>query len=303
MSYVRIIGQGKKTVKFFVSPEHARLSIKADKTTAYMIYCLLRANVQKQNASSHYTKNEIKSLFIDLGFSPRKWTRIFQDGNGIFWNMEYHRLYMRSYDKVTRNLERFTVDKIDYKSRFLRQIELEYNLGDNNALLSAKLYFAWFLARGEVTIARDTITDLFGLSSDQQRHYESLLSDNLLIKHNYAHIDFEDYQARPRQLPQHHYTFGYERLTEANKLQKRQAIQYQLPNTFIASNGQKPTTRATKSLIKACLRRSWHTDSYEHNKALYMHTWRDFEKKGNEDCFVRAYSQGIKKLWLSSHYL
>lgn len=292
-------------MKFFVSPEHARLSLKADLATAYMVYCLLRANAQSLNGSSHYSKSEVKSLLIELGFGVRKWSRIFDAGNTIFWNMEYKRVYVRSYRKITKKLERVTGDKVNWNSKYLREICLEFNTGDNSTTLSAKLYHAWFLARGEVTISRQTLSDLFGLSPDRQRHYETLLDGQLLVKHNYAHIDSEKYANNPSQLPEHHFTIRYERFTD-DKVTHHEAIQYQLPNTFLtAGNGSdKPTTTAaTQSLKKAIRARSWHTESYDSEDAFYSHTWRDFERSKGKAKYVRAYSQGIKKLWLSGQYL
>lgn len=292
-------------MKFFVSPQHARLSIKADKASAYVVFCMLRENVKRQDASSHYTKTEVKSLLISLGFSARKWTRIFDAGNGIFWNMEYKRLYLRSYAKVTQNLERVTGEKIAWNMRYCREIECEVTAQDTSASIGAKLYLAWFMARGEITIARDTLSDIFGLSHDQQRHYESLLDGVLLIKHNYAHIDSAKYADNPQLLPEHTYTFGYERFTD-DKVTVHEAIQYQLPNTFVVSsgNGNRPTTTdASVSLTKAIRASKWHTDSYLHRQCSYSHTWRDFERNKGQAEYIRAYSQGIKKLWLSSQYI
>lgn len=292
-------------MQIIVSPEHARLATKAEKITAYAVYCMLRATVVNDNLSSHFTKNQVKSLLIDLSISPRHWTRIFADGNNVYWNCENKRLYLRSYKKVTRNLEKLTGDRINYSSRYCHQIALEINPGDNSTIIGSKFYLAWFKARGEVTISRATLQDIFGISPDVQRHYESLLDNVLLVKSNYAHIDAEKYQKDPVELPGHNFTFGYERL-EDDRLSSHEAIQYQLPNTFIVStgNGDSPTTTgASKSLIKAIQARRWHTDSYHPEQCLYAHTWRDFERSENNPAYVRVYANGSKKLWLSSQYL
>lgn len=292
-------------MKIIVSPEHGRLAIKADKITAYAIFCLLRSQVVTDNLSSHFTKNQVKSLLQDLSISPRQWTRIFADGNNVYWNIENKRLYLRSYKKMTRNLEKLTGDKINYNSRYMQQIALEINPGDNSTAFGSKLYLAWFKARGEVTISRATLHDLFGLSHDQQRHYESLLDGILLIKSNYAHIDSEKYAKNPEELPAHNFTFGYERL-EDDRLSSHEAIQYQLPNTFVVStgNGDSPTTTgASISLTKAIQARRWHTDSYLPEKCLYAHNWRDYERSDDKPEYVRVYANGTKKLWLNSQYI
>lgn len=292
-------------MKFFVSPQHARLAIKAKVTLPYVVFCLLRDHAITCNGSSHYSKNEVKSLLIDLGFSQRKWTRVFKAGNGIFWNMEYKRIYVRSYSKVTKNLERVTSDKISWNKRYCHQIEHEITAQDSSASIGAKLYLSWFMARSEVTISRDTLNDIFGLSHDQQRSYESLLDGILLIKHNYAHIDSKKYAENPSELPEHHFTFGYERFTDS-KVSVHEAIQYQLPNTFVvsSSNGSRPTTMdASVSLTKAIRASKWHTDSYLHRQCSYSHTWRDYERNNGQSEYIRAYAQGIKKLWLSSQYI
>lgn len=297
---------GKNIVKFFVSPEHARLTLKADKITAYVVFCLLRENVKTHNESSHYTKNQIKSLLKPLNFSSRKWTRVFKAGDNIFWNCEHKKLYLRSYKKVTQNLERVTGDKIDFNYKFAREVELEITSQDTSATIGSKLYFSWFLARGEITIARDTIRDLFGLSHDRQRNYEMILDHLIIVHHNYAHIDSEKYKQNPQELPEHHYSFRYERFTD-DHVSSHEAIQYQLPNTFhvsrdVGTKDQRSTRNASQSLRKAIRARSWHTESYEQNQALYSEYWRDFERNNGSE-YVRAYMQGIKRLWLSSHYI
>lgn len=293
-------------MKLNISPELARLSTLANVQIAFVVWCILRDDIRENLTSGHYNKSDVKSLCSELGYTTRHWTRIFNAGDGIFWGNDDKMIHMRAYKKALRKLERLTKSYVDVREKFQRHVTIEITRKDTTQSVYAKLYWSWFLARGEVTISRDELQTLFGLSHDQQRAYESVLGKKILIKSNYCLIDAETYSETPTELPEHHSTFGYQRLTAGDKSVDIKAIQYQLPNTFIANdagNADDSTTTASQSLKRGNSARLWYA-SYPHKQnQLYFSKWTQFERFGNENSHVRVFYQGKKRLWLRGQYL
>lgn len=288
-----------------VSPEHARLSTLANKQIAFVVWSILRDDIRENITSGHYTKSDIKRLCSEFGYTTRHWTRIFASGEDVFWGNDDKMIHMRSMKFATRQLQRLAHSRIDTRSHFQTNVKIELTRKDSTQSIYAKLYWTWFLARGEVTISRDELQSLFGLSHDQQRAYEALLGKKILIRSNYCLIDVQTYQENPQDLPKHHHTFRYERLTSSQKVVDVKAIQYQLPNTYIAQtdgNTHEGTTPAAQSLRRANAARLWYASTHKHHQ-LYFAKWRDFERSGSLDSYVRSYYNGKKRLWLRGHYL
>lgn len=293
-------------MKFLVSPEHARLATLANLQTAYVVFCLVRENLKKANASSHYTKKYIMSLLIDLNFPRRKWSRIFRAGNNVFWGMSHGIIHLRSYKRVTRALEAITGTRIDSRDCFKCEIEIEITSETSLQEISARLYWSWLYARGEITIARDTLQSLFGISQDTQRNYDAILGDCLLIKSNYCIIDLDkSYQACPVDMPAHATNFRYDRTRGDNSVNEVAAIQYQIPNTYIARvvNAGNRTTTAPNSLIDVIQTRAWLTTNTCAYKVLYHANMRDLERNGSPDSYVRTYYNGKRRVWRLGQYI
>ncbi len=288
-----------------VSPEHARLSTLANKQMSFVVWCILRDDIRQNNTSGHYSKSDVKSLCSSLGYTKRHWTRIFNQGHGIFWGNDDKLIHLWSIKRATRKLEKITNSRVDMRDNFKKHVVITLARKDSTQSIYAKLYWSWFMARGEVEISRDSLMDIFGLSHDQQRAYEKILGKKILVRSNYCLIDSDRYKDNPTQLPEHHSTFGYERLTASDKVIQVTAIQYQLPNTYIArADGVDtcPTVKAPQSLVRANSARLWYA-GYSHKQSqLYFANYRDFERSGTEKSFVRCYYQGKKRLWLQGQY-
>jgi hypothetical protein len=290
-----------------VNPELGRMAVREGLESAFTAWSVLRAYGVAENHSSHFTTKEAGEILAASGmdFSERHYRNIWKKGLHIFWSFYQGKLCLRSYRRVARHFEALLkpCDERYQVKHFFVEIELSGGILD----LRAELYRAWFLQWEEKTIARDTLADLFGLSHDQQRACEKALGAALLVKTNYAHIDLEEYKAAPREMPEHHFTITYEREVRFDEdVDTVAAIQYQLPNTFIArarSGNPFPVTDAPNRARKAMRTLSRHTQSLLPQERTYWLKWSQFEKLGSMDGFIRAYYQGKKRLWLSGNYL
>lgn len=292
-------------MKVNISPEHARLSTLANVQLAFVVWSVLRDDIRKNQTSGHYTKSDVKSLCADLSYTKRHWTRIFSSGDGIFWGSDDKIIHIRSMKHATKVLQKVANSRIDVRDAFKVNVTVQLPENASTQLIYANLYWSWFIARGEVTISRDELETIFGLSHDQQRAYETVLGKKILIRSNYCLIDADFYQNDPVELPEHSATFGYERFTAADVVVQVTAIQYQLPNTYIAraDNGSElPTTTAPQSLVRANSARLWYA-GYPHKQSqLYFAKYRDFERFGSEKSYIRTYFNGKRRLWRRGQY-
>lgn len=288
-----------------VLPELARLALKSNKEIAFIVWSILRANVTATDHSSHYTKKDVIRLCSSLRFTKRHWSRIFAAGNKIFWGSDGRSLHMRSIKHTRARLEQITGDRVDARLCFQEQVIIALSPTNTAQKYRALLYWSWLYARGEVTISRDSLSDLFGLSHDQQRSYEALLTDQMIVRSNHCHINNASYLDNPIELPAHQYTFGYNRLTASNKVEDVQITAFQLPNTFIArpaGNGQMTTTTASRNAIRQMNTRSWYAKTTcDYNKVYYANL-RDFMQTATLDSYVRVGFQFKKQIWQSGQY-
>jgi hypothetical protein len=208
------------------------------------------------------------------------------------------RLYVRSYRKVYNLL----ADKEAAAVASARFVTIQPH--KSAATRRAEFYWSWFISRGESTIARDSLRDLFGLSNDQQRAYEKLLGKRLKINTNYCHIDADLYQKDLKNIPGHAYSFIQEKFSD-NRVEYVNVIAYQLPNTFtaresghdessliFAPNRALKATRTLYRLASAC----------SNNERCYFNFYDQWEKHMNPDSYIRTYYQGKKRIWRSGHF-
>jgi hypothetical protein len=281
-------------------PELNRIALKQQIDAEYLLWCVLRHAAAKDGLSSHYLKSEAYDVALvhGLSWSRSQFNRILQQGNYALWTVGESRLYLRSFKKVYNLLAdkeaaavasaRFVLVK-PHKSALVRR---------------AELYWSWFISRGEQTIARASISDLFGLSQDQQRDYEQQLGKRLKINTNYAHIDADLYHKDLKNIPGHAFNFIQEKFTD-NRIELVNVIAYQLPNTFtaresrpdesslvFAPNRALKATRTLYRLASAC----------SNNERCFYDFYDQWEKHMNPDAYIRTYYQGKKRIWRPAHF-
>ena len=161
-------------------PELNRIAVKQGIDAQYLLWAVLRQVVADSGLSSHFTREQVYSLALEVGLSwtRRHFNRVLDQGNYLFWTVGATKIYVRSFKRVYNRLADETAAGIPsalwvkiqpHKSALKRRSEF---------------YWSWFISRGKQTIARDTLRDLFGLSHDQQRAYEDELGKRLIINTN-----------------------------------------------------------------------------------------------------------------------
>lgn len=302
-------------MRFLVSPELGRLAMRQGLELAFVSWSILRDFAVANKLSGHYSKKDFKALLGQYGltYDRRHFVRLLQSGKGIFWRYQGKKIYLVSFAKVSSHFEAFRkpCDELAQRQEIFVQIQCTKSI----EAIRSELYFAWFSQFAEKTISRDTLKDLFGLSHDQQRAYEKRLGRRLLVKSNYAHIDKETYYQTNAQavkaygdvLPEHSFEIEYQREQTFGAAERINAIQYQLPNTFIArpeSGNDFIPVKDAPNRAKNALRDLFRpVSSLKPKQRIYWLKWQQFEVFGDESAYIRAYFQGKKRLWISGHYL
>lgn len=299
---------------FKINPHLARLALRNHNELGFVIWSLLRQNAIVENLSSHYSKKSIRKLLVEnsLNYTQRHINNILEQFTGIFWRVGKSKIYLISFGRVCAYFEQFTkpCDAIHRDTNIFIEIQPSKSI----EAIRAEIYFAWFAQFSEKIISRATLTDLFGLSPEQQRAYEAKLGARLLVKPNYAHINGESYRENPQELPEYHFSFNFEReITTGVDLdsdfqgetQTVTAIQYQLPNTFFArptdsefipaAVGSNRAKRAIRTLFGR-------VSSSNPTKRNYWLKRNEFERLAGINDLLRVAWQGKKSLWIIGNY-
>lgn len=288
----------------------SRVAILNNQDLPYVVWCLLRQDTTNNNLSGKYTKKDARYLAraYGLSLSVRTWTRIWRAGDGIFWGTDNNNIFLRSMKRVTKWACKNDASKSEID---VQMYQVSIAIDGSLQAIKASLYWSWFAARDEVTIARDTISDIFGLSHDTQRAYEALLGAQLLVKSNYAHIDESWHIADTKacqgsiyNLPGHARTFEQEKFSN-DRVSKDRVIMFQLPNTYIArgSKGGSPAKKEPQnSAVSAIWARRRFAVSCLQSERTYCKNHDIWAKYGTKNSFWRAYYQGKKRVWKSGQF-
>lgn len=281
-------------------PELNRIALKLQIDAEYLLWCVLRHKVAADGLSSHFSRDDAYAIALQCGlnWTRRQFNRVVLAGNGTFFGTHETWIYLRSFDRVYKML----ADDTAATNRNPQFVNIEVH--KSAAARRAELYWSWLFVRGEQTIARATLQDLFGLSHDQQRAYDKLLEKKMIVHTNFAHIDADLYKDNLQNIPTYAYSFIQEKFHD-NQVIYVNVIAYQLPNTYFArpkQSGESPVAKTPKRakhvagtlyrLTLACgLKRRWfqYYDQYE-------------ELDMPDDSYIRTFYQGAKHIWRSGQY-
>jgi len=281
-------------------PELNRIAIKQRIDAEYLLWAVLRHVAAADGLSSHFTRELAYQIALTngLSWSRRQFNRILQQGDSLFWKAGKSRIFLKSFKKVYNTLADNEAAAVPSPRFVLIQ--------PHKSALSrrAEFYWSWFASKGEQTIARATISDLFGLSPDQQRDYEQALGARIKVNTNYCHIDADLYKNDLKNIPGHAYSFIQEKFND-NRVEYVNVVAYQLPNTFTASTGKRgvsPLVFAPNRALKASrtLYRLERACSY--NERCYFNFYDEWEKHMSDKAYIRTYYQGKKRIWRSGHF-
>lgn len=281
-------------------PELNRIALKQQIDAEYLLWCVLRHTVAERGLSSHFSREQVYCIALAHGLSwtRRHFNRVINQGDSIFWKAGKSLIFLASFKRVYNALADKEAAAVP-APRFVL-------INPHKSALErrAEFYWSWFISRDEQTIARATITDLFGLSPDQQRAYESSLGKRLVIKTNYCHIDADLYKSDLKNIPGHAFNFIQEKFQD-NKVEYINVLAYQLPNTYNArehKHGESPQVFAPNRALRASRTLYRLESACSYIERCFYDFYDQWEKHMNQNAYIRTYFQGKKRIWRSGHF-
>jgi hypothetical protein len=221
-----------------VDPEMARLTIFLDCASELRLWVVARELSRLDEGSGVISKKTLKKQLLAYGirYTPRHVNRLLERGEGLFWYAaENQNIYVRSWINLALELAR----RAD-----ARGMELEGNKpGVRQMLLDisgslehweAAIYAGWISHRDGLTIARETLSQLFGREPNTIRRWEAerLKDDQISIRRNY--VQCSDPDRYFYYLPD--YTVAYlARMYWEGKLYTEVRLRWQMPNSYFSA--------------------------------------------------------------------
>lgn len=286
--------------KLSTNPELNRLAIKNNIDASYIVWVILQSETKREDLSSHYTRKQAKDTCkkYGLNYTDRHFSRLFKQGNNVLWGLGQGTIHLRSFKRVYNRLA-------DDQAKMIASPNyIVITIHKSSQARRAELYHSWFYHRGEITLSRATIQEIFNITPEQQRSYEKLLGSRMIVNTNYCHIDSEKYSKNPLELPDHSYTFKQEKYAN-NRVSHDTVIAYQLPNTFTARNdnhGVSPIRFAPRRALNAC-RKLYGTTTNSYKSQRYFKHYDLYKQSAGNDVYIRRYYQGKKRINSLGHYL
>ena len=187
-----------------VDPEMGRLAIIAHRAHQFRLWAMCRDLSKVRDAkgkligsSGKTTRQALREQLKRLDSAPSNYhlNRLIRQGEGLFWNASRTHIYPRKPAHVAKGL-------VELVSQTHPEALHTNKAGVRDVYLSpmgtleqweAMLYAGWMAHREDPTIARDTLSMLFGRTPQTLRNWENhRLQDILTIRPNYAQALVED---------------------------------------------------------------------------------------------------------------
>ena len=219
-----------------VEPEIGRAAINLKLAAEYRLYVIAREITRSGDGSGRTTRKAVKKWLGAYGihYSREHFSRLLRAGEGLFWNRSHRHLYVRNPAHVAAAMADIDPSVFATNKPGVRDMYLSPT--GPHEQWEATLYAGWLAHRGNPTIARETLENLFNRSADTLRQWEAKhLSEVVDVRANYTqcpHPNLEDDRYTDH-IPEHSQAYrGYVRFqgqwTEVTRLYWRTCNTYQV---------------------------------------------------------------------------
>jgi hypothetical protein len=192
---------------------------------------------RRTDGSGWVSKQALYSGLVKHGYncSPRQFRRLLAAGEGLFWNLSTHKVFLRSWKYVAAQLSLRARDikqgRIERNKPGVRQVYVP--IEGSLQQWEAHLYAAWIAYRENPTISRSELSHLFGRDVTTIRHWEKKrLSGVLQVRKNYAQCP--DWETFYNLIP-HHATDYVAGVRFRGRIRRVVRYRWQVPNTYFSS--------------------------------------------------------------------
>jgi hypothetical protein len=174
-----------------VDPELGRLCIAVLKASVFRVWVISRNLTREASGSGLMQRETLRESLPTYGvrMTREHFNRLLRNGEGLFWNVDGDRIFIRSPRFVAAKIVKLAAakspDLVATNRPGVRDVYLS-PAGSHEAW-EAMIYAGWMAHRESPTIARETLKTLFYRSADTLRRWEQKrLQETLVVRENYA---------------------------------------------------------------------------------------------------------------------
>lgn len=220
-----------------VDPELGRLAVLLDQTQPFRLWLIGRELTRDADGSGQITTAALTAALKRFGVTcdARTIRRLLAGGDGIFWNRDRDRLFLRSWGYVA---VQFTTQAARRRGSLLERNrpgrrEIYIQVGGGKERFAAQLYAGWLAGRSDPTISREALTALFGRDRKTLRRWErDVLPGQINPRANFAQCP--DWETFYDSIPEH--AVDYRAAVRfKGRVQRITRYRWQLPNTYLTT--------------------------------------------------------------------
>lgn len=217
-----------------VDPELGRLAVVLHVAAHFRLWTIGRHLNRSASGSGCIGVNTLTHALPEHGisYSQRHIRRLLDSGEGLFWNRSGNRLFLRGWAYVAAHLStRAQADRVGKIDRNRPGVKQQYvAIGGSGEAWEAQLYAAWLSYRSTPTIARETLSELFGRDKSTLIRWENeRLQHQLTKRKNFAQC--HDMQTFFDLIPPHAQSYAA-RVRRDQRIQVVARVRWQLPNSY-----------------------------------------------------------------------
>lgn len=281
-----------------VDPELGRLAIALYLASVFRIWVIARQLTRNAKGSGLVQRAEIRGSLPLYGVKMTRehFNRLLRSGDGIFWNINNDRIFIRSPRFVAWKIVRLAAAKnaelVATNRPGVRDVYL--STGGSHEAWEGMLYAGWMTHRENPTIARETLEMLFGRSADTLRRWEQTrLSDILTIRENYAqcHVppgEWYDF------IPEHNQAYVAEVKDQGKRIQIVR-IYWRLPNTYFVTGIRQHSRRGQASKVRKIVNSEF--DEPTTSRRGGLHRFKLYFDSGEQLRVFVGKHGGVRYLW------
>jgi hypothetical protein len=235
-----------------VEPELGRLCVALRVAAAFRLWVIGRQLTREEEGSGQIKRKALRECLPGFGvrMTPMHFNRLLRAGEGIFWNVDGERVFIRSPQftalKIVNMAARKDRDLIATNRPGVRDMYL--NVSGSLERWEGMLYAGWIAHRENPTLARSTEEKLFGRSADTIRRWEKNLKDIVTVRENYAqcHVEHNDWYDF---IPDYCKTY-IANVRDGEKYNHVVRVFWRLPNTYMAHGIRQHPKRGQASKVR-----------------------------------------------------
>lgn len=242
-----------------LDPELGRLAVGLKQAALLRVWATARSLVRDGSGAGWVSRAALYELLERLGvqISHRHLRRLLTEGAGRFWNLHSKRVYLYAPWRAALHLVQLAENQgcnglIDTNLPGVHEVYVP--AGGSLAMWEAHLYGAWLSHRSDPTIARDTLSKLFGRDPDTLRRWErERLGGIVTVLRNDVQCG-EDQQTAWDYIPDHAYYYLANVLDEDGSWRRETRIRWRMANTYQVKtyhqHHKKGQARKVRGIIK-----------------------------------------------------